>query len=102
MNSSILLGFFALTCVFASCRNTAASATSILPFEDKPVAANVSPGMIDEASGIADSRTGENFLWVEQDSGNPSEIYRLQKNGILKNKVTLKGQRNRDWEDIVI
>lgn len=58
--------------------------------------------MIDEASGIAESRTGSDFLWVEQDSGNPPEIFRLGKDGKLISKVTLKGITNRDWEDLVI
>lgn len=85
-----------------SCMNTAPVSSTNLPFESKPVSVRVMPGKIDEASGIAKSRTGKDFFWVEQDSGNPPEIYRLGKDGILINTVTLKGLKNRDWEDLVI
>jgi hypothetical protein len=85
-----------------SCANTGAVDSESLPFEPKPKSVNISPGMIDESSGIAQSNSTGHFLWVEQDSGNPTEIYRLGTDGILISKVTIKGITNRDWEDIVI
>jgi hypothetical protein len=85
-----------------SCANTGAVDSESLPFESKPKSVNVSPGMIDEASGIAQSNTAGHNLWVEQDSGNPTEIYRLGADGVLIGKVTIKGVTNRDWEDIVL
>ena len=85
-----------------SCANTGAVDSESLPFDLKPKSVNVSPGMIDEASGIAQSNAAGHNLWVEQDSGNPTEIYRLGADGVLIGKVTVKGVTNRDWEDIVL
>lgn len=96
----ILLVYFSST--FGSCANTASVDTDSIPFQPKPGSVNVSPGMIDEASGIAQSNLPGHFLWVEQDSGNPTEIYRLGSDGVLISKVTIKGVTNRDWEDIVL
>jgi hypothetical protein len=43
-------------------------------FENTPVSYPVSPGKIDEASGIAVSKLNPGKIWVEQDSGNPPEL----------------------------
>ncbi len=71
-------------------------------FADTPVATLVKAGIIDEASGIADSRANSGFLWVEQDSGNPPEISLLAYNGTVSKKIYIKGIVNRDWEDIAL
>ncbi|RYG53428.1 MAG: hypothetical protein EOO01_04350, partial [Chitinophagaceae bacterium] len=71
-------------------------------FEPKPVSVAVKPGKLDEASGIADSKTYPGFLWVEQDSGNPSQIYLLSHNGEYYKKIKIKGASNRDWEDMAL
>lgn len=72
----------------------------ILPFEVTPVTVPVNPGIIDEASGIADSKLNTGFLWVEQDSGNPPDLFLLSYNGSIRKKIHLNGAVNRDWEDI--
>jgi len=58
--------------------------------------------MIDEASGIADSKINTGYLWVEQDSGNPPLIYLLKHDGTITDSVLIEGATNRDWEDIVL
>lgn len=71
-------------------------------FEAKPVSVPVKPGKLDEASGIADSKTYPGFLWVQQDSGNPSQIYLLSHSGEFYKKIKIKGASNRDWEDMAL
>jgi len=71
-------------------------------FEAQPASYPVKPGKVDEASGIADSKTHPGYLWVEQDSGNPSQIYLISHTGEFYKKVKIKGATNRDWEDIVL
>ncbi len=73
-----------------------------LPFEMWPEALPVEPGIIDEASGIADSRNNPGFLWVQQDSGNPPELFLLSYNGEVIKKIFLNGATNRDWEDVAV
>lgn len=71
-------------------------------FADTPTAMPVQAGIIDEASGIADSRINGGYLWVEQDSGNPPEIALLSYNGNFLKKIFIKNAINRDWEDMAI
>lgn len=69
-------------------------------FESTPVAKPLTPLILDEASGIADSKVNPGYLWVQQDSGNPSEITLLSHDGILLKKINIKTAVNRDWEDM--
>lgn len=71
-------------------------------FEAQPSSYPVKPGKVDEASGIADSRSHPGYLWVEQDSGNPSQIYLISHTGEFYKKIKIKGASNRDWEDMVL
>jgi hypothetical protein len=71
-------------------------------FETVPSSTVITKGFIDEVSGISDSRSVSGTLWVEQDSGNPPELTRIDYQGLLSGKVYLKGIENRDWEDISI
>ncbi len=58
--------------------------------------------MIQEASGIADSKANAGYLWVEEDSGNPNQLYLLKHDGTIQRKVYLAGITNRDWEDMAL
>lgn len=71
-------------------------------FADSPALISILPGVIDEASGIADSKSVPGSLWVEQDSNNPNNLYLLGQNGVHGKVVNLKGLVNRDWEDLVL
>lgn len=73
-----------------------------LPFEITPDTISITPGMIDEASGIADSKQNAGYLWTHQDSGNPPELFLLSHTGAVQKKVHIKGAINRDWEDLAI
>ncbi|WP_140619018.1 hypothetical protein [Pontibacter mangrovi] len=57
---------------------------------------------ITEASGIADSKANPGHLWVQEDSGNPTQLYLLSHSGDRAKAVFLKGAANRDWEDIAL
>jgi hypothetical protein len=71
-------------------------------FASDPTAAPVTPGQIDEASGVADSRSQPGNVWIEQDSGNPAELALLGYDGVLKGKISVPGFDNRDWEELSI
>jgi len=57
---------------------------------------------INEASGIAGSKTNPGFLWVEEDSGNPPQLYLLDHTGETVKRVYIKGAVNTDWEDMAL
>lgn len=71
-------------------------------FASIPDRASIVPGLIDEASGLADSRTIAGHVWVEEDSGNPAQLNLLSHTGQLVGRFPLPGIVNRDWEDIAI
>lgn len=74
----------------------------VSPFEATPVTAPVAPGIIDEVSGIADSKLNSGFLWAQQDGGNPAELFLISYNGNVQKKIYLRSAQNRDWEDMVL
>ncbi|MFD2570739.1 PE-PGRS family protein [Spirosoma soli] len=69
-------------------------------FASDPTAAAVAPGQIDEASGMADSRSQPGNLWIEQDSGSPAELALLGYDGKVKGKIKIPNVTNRDWEEL--
>lgn len=71
-------------------------------FEAVPLVKPLLPGILDEASGITDSKINPGFLWVQQDSGNPGEIALLSHDGTFFKKISINAAVNRDWEDMVI
>ena len=70
-------------------------------FDSIPVVKPVIP-IINEASGIADSKINSGYLWVEEDSGNPPQLYLLGHDGKVLKTVYIKGAVNRDWEDMAL
>ncbi|QHV97404.1 PE-PGRS family protein [Spirosoma endbachense] len=71
-------------------------------FSSNPTSTPVTPGQINEASGLADSRTQPGNLWIEQDSGSPAELALLGYDGKLKGKMSIPNTTNIDWEDMTI
>ncbi|MBL7699621.1 MAG: hypothetical protein JNK79_15755 [Chitinophagaceae bacterium] len=55
-----------------------------------------------EASGIADSRTIDDHLWVLEDSGNPPQLFLMKHQGFVTDSFFVAGATNRDWEDIAV
>lgn len=71
-------------------------------FVTEPTMAPIEPGQLDEASGIADSRSVPGALWVQQDSGSPAELALLGHDGKVRGKLAIPNATNRDWEDMTI
>ncbi|MVM38154.1 PE-PGRS family protein [Spirosoma sp. HMF3257] len=71
-------------------------------FSSDPTSTPVTPGQIDEASGMVDSRTQPGNLWIEQDSGSPAELALLGYDGKIKGKITIPNSTNRDWEEMTM
>lgn len=74
---------------------------NIVSFESVPLAYPLT-SLINEASGIADSKRNPGYLWVEEDSGNPPQVYLLNHAANAIKKIYLKGAVNTDWEDIAL
>ena len=72
------------------------------PFEQVPESFKIVSGVIDEASGIAESKLNPGYLWTEQDSGAPPELALIDTKGNFVKKVFIKNAENRDWEDLTI
>lgn len=70
--------------------------------------ARIEARMINESSGLIQSRVRENTLWTHNDSGDEAKIYALDSRGNLIKPTNTKNYRgiliakaiNRDWEDI--
>jgi hypothetical protein len=88
-----------ISCVYGCKKNDVAIAD---PFKAGPSAATINPGVMDEASGIADSKANPGYLWVQEDGGNPNQLFLLSYTGALRKRLRLKGIENRDWEDITL
>jgi hypothetical protein len=82
----------------SSCKKNSATQ---LPFGSTPSAAVLST-VIKEASGIADSKVNAGMLWVQEDGGNNTQLYLINRAAQLNKKIFLKNSINRDWEDIAI
>jgi len=69
------------------------------PLEKNPVP----PGIVDDVSGIADSRLNAGYLWLQQDNQTPkSEVTLITHKGVLLKRIFVKNAVNRDWEDMTI
>lgn len=71
-------------------------------FASDPTVTPVAAGQIDEASGMADSRSQPGNLWIEQDSGSPAELALLGYDGTVKGKISIPNTTNRDWEEMTL
>lgn len=72
------------------------------PKNTSPDAYPLATGVVEEASGIADSRLNAGMLWVQEDSGNPPELHLLSHQGQLLRSLTVTGAANIDWEDLAL
>lgn len=95
------LVIFLLVSIVA-CQKDESNNVVVEGFESSPVAKPLNPGIVDEASGIADSKANPGYLWVQQDSGNPNDIGLLSHDGSFLKKLVINMATNRDWEDITL
>ena len=58
--------------------------------------------LLDEISGLVDSRTNANTFWVHNDSGDPARFFAMSYAGALLGTFSLDGAPLGDWEDIAM
>jgi hypothetical protein len=85
-----------------SCKKSNTQTETPSGFSKTPQQATITGGTIPEASGIADSKANPGYLWVEEDSGNPADIYLLGHDGRNSKTIPLENAENHDWEDIAL
>ena len=88
--------------ILSSCQKGNGDPVVETEFNTAPQLFQVTPGMIDEVSGMADSRSTENALWVHEDSGNPAELTLISYAGDFIKSVPVINAINRDWEDMTL
>ncbi len=113
MTSRVFTGIILLTAVFMvtapSCKDAPAETdptVSELPVSNV-FSASQNPAVleatnIDEASGLAASRSNALYLWTHNDSGGDPEVYLFTTTGADSGRYELEGVSNIDWEDIAI
>jgi hypothetical protein len=92
-------------CVICSCDtdpNPSPNPATSTDFETTPQKVAITPGVIDEASGIVASYSMPGNFWINQDSGQPSSLYLLSADGKNVKEMKIPGATNRDWEDVAI
>src|SRR5687768_12424380 len=98
LSSILLLSFFISG---MACHKKTADIGEKPIFDSLPISKPVIP-LINETSGIADSKINDGFLWVQEDSGNPPELFLTGHDGKVFKKVFIRDVVNRDWEDMAI
>jgi hypothetical protein len=91
-----------LLTLITGCKRPGVTPSTTAQFSSDPTSVGIVPGQIDEASGIADSRTMAGNLWVQQDSGSPAEINLIGQDGKFKGKLSVPNAQNLDWEDMAV
>jgi len=94
-----LLASYVQLVSFSSCHKSSAAPGTLLVFDSIPISKTINP-IINEISGIADSKVNEGYLWGQEDSGNPPQLHLINHNGTVAKKIYIKGVVNRDWEDM--
>jgi len=69
-------------------------------FDTVPQQFPIQPGIIDEASGLANSFSMSGYLWTLQDSGKPNSLYLISTDGKSIREYNIPGATNHDWEDL--
>ena len=90
-----LAGLF-LTAVLSS---QALAAPSFLPGVQ---VGTVAPAAVNEASGIAASRSNDDVLWLHNDSGDSARVFAVNTLGTLLGTYDLTGAAAVDWEDMCL
>ena len=76
-----------------SCKKSHTQPVETGRFAKTPISVKMETA-IPEASGIADSKTNPGYLWVEEDSGNPSRIWLLSHDGKTVKTIPIEGADN--------
>ncbi|TDE13144.1 PE-PGRS family protein [Dyadobacter psychrotolerans] len=90
-----------ITCFIIACdSNPGPSEGRSDQFETAPQKFDITPGLIDEASGLAASVNMDGYLWTHQDSGQPASLYLVSGDGKSIKEFNIPGAVNHDWEDM--
>ncbi|HYE55639.1 MAG TPA: hypothetical protein VD996_12375 [Chitinophagaceae bacterium] len=100
MQCTVTIKFFIIFTIFANACNKDKQEEN--PFDVQPVLYPVTTGVIDEASGLADSYANAGFLWVNEDSDNPTHLYLLGHDGKHGKNIFVANATNRDWEEMMV
>lgn len=101
---SIKYSLILITFALSSCdwlRKPPNPSNNLPEFENTPTNAIIAGGVVDEASGLVDSRSIAGHVWTHEDGLNPQEIELITHSGQLVKKLSLP-YPNRDWEDLGI
>src|SRR5215471_14651321 len=98
---SPLIFFLFYALLMLACNKELPSSRPASIFDSIPVVKPVVP-IINSASGIADSKSNPGYLWVEEDSNNPPQLYLLGHDGNVLKTIYIEGATNRDWEDMAL
>lgn len=96
-----LIFFVLMLSPLISFTKEATCAPLFFSFDTLPVMKPLIP-IINEASGIAESVQFPGHLWVQEDSGGPTQLYLIDRSGKTVKTVQIKDAVNRDWEDMVL
>ncbi len=97
---SIIVSFTLLLVTSGCLPEENPSAERAAQFKSVPTQQPIEPGIIDEASGIAYSKTMSGYIWTHQDSGNPADLYLVSHDGKTIKNYPVPGAVNIDWEDM--
>jgi hypothetical protein len=75
--------------------------TDCLRYGSAHVSGQVAIPGVHEISGVVASHR-DDVLWVEQDSGNPEEIWAIDASGAVRADIQVRDATNHDWEDIAL
>ncbi len=100
--SSFAIISYIIILLNCSCKKANKSIDESRSFISIPEKFMLTPDIINEASGIADSKNNPGFLWVEEDGDNPPELTLVSHQGVVQKKIAIRGATNRDWEDITL
>ena len=87
------------TIIFDHSFNSTALQTATPSFTPDSVKHELTP-VLDEVSGILESHTNPNMLWLHEDSGNKAAIYLYDEKGNRKQEYSLNGISAIDYEDM--
>ena len=97
-----IVNFIVACCAFLLCQCQKNHQSIIsAPFDSIPSGQALNP-ILNEISGIADSKDNPGYLWGQEDSGNPPQLYLINHDGSVSKKIYLAGITNRDWEDMAL
>ncbi|MEM9058498.1 MAG: hypothetical protein AAGD86_13540, partial [Pseudomonadota bacterium] len=76
------------------------SAAPIARFGAAELIGKIEKKSLNEASGMAASRTDDGVLWLINDSGHKPKLFAMAPDGTHLGTVDVDGANNRDWEDL--